>query len=177
MILNCIKPEIANILRKNKDCFWRNRSSTLQILSIRRIIEGVRAKKSPGNTIDFSKAFYSLLRGKMEQIFQAHGLAKEAVTAIEILCKNKKAKVRSPDGDKDFFDIDTKVLQENILTPYLYIICQDNVLWTPIDLNGKKSFTQSNKQMISCRNYNRRRLCRWSRTSCKFTSPSRIPTV
>ena len=36
--------EIDNILRKNQNGFRRNRSTTSQILTIRRILEGVRAK-------------------------------------------------------------------------------------------------------------------------------------
>ena len=40
-----IEPKIDNILRKNQNGFPRNRSTTSQILTIRRILEGVRAKK------------------------------------------------------------------------------------------------------------------------------------
>ena len=39
-----IEPKIDNILRKNKSGFRRNRSSTSQILTTCRILEGVRAK-------------------------------------------------------------------------------------------------------------------------------------
>ena len=41
---NCIEPKIDHILRKNQNGFRRNRSTTSQILNIRRILEGVRAK-------------------------------------------------------------------------------------------------------------------------------------
>ena len=41
---NRIEPKIDNILRKNQNGFRRNRSTTSQILTIRRILEGVRAK-------------------------------------------------------------------------------------------------------------------------------------
>ena len=40
-----IKPKIDNIPRKNQNGFRRNRSTTSQILTIRRILEGVRAKQ------------------------------------------------------------------------------------------------------------------------------------
>ena len=46
---NCIEPKIDNILWKNQNGFPRNRSTTSQILNIRRILEGVRAKKPTGN--------------------------------------------------------------------------------------------------------------------------------
>ena len=39
---NRIEPKIDNILRKNQNGFRRNRSTTSQILTIRRILEGVR---------------------------------------------------------------------------------------------------------------------------------------
>ena len=41
---NHIEPKIDNILRKNQNGFQRNRSTTSQILTIRRILEGIRAK-------------------------------------------------------------------------------------------------------------------------------------
>ena len=50
LLRNCIDPKIDNILRKNQNGFRRNRSTTSQILTIRRILAGVRAKKK--NTSD-----------------------------------------------------------------------------------------------------------------------------
>ena len=44
LLRNCIEPKIDNILRKNQNGFQRNRSSTSQILTIRRILEGVQEK-------------------------------------------------------------------------------------------------------------------------------------
>ena len=42
---NRIEPKIEKILWNNQNGFRRNRSTTSQILTIRRILEGVRAKK------------------------------------------------------------------------------------------------------------------------------------
>ena len=42
-LCNRIEPKIDNILRKNQNGFQRNRSTNSQILTIRRILEGVRA--------------------------------------------------------------------------------------------------------------------------------------
>ena len=72
--------------------------------------------------VDFTKAFESIHRGKMEQILQAYGLPKENVAAITILYRNTKVKVRSPDGDTEYFDIVAWVLQGDTLAPYLFII-------------------------------------------------------
>ena len=98
--------------RKNQNGFRRNRSTTSQILTIRRILEGVRAKNLQATLIfvDFSKAFDSIHRGKMEQILLAYGISKETVAAITILYRNTKVKVRSPDGDTEYFDIVVGVL-------------------------------------------------------------------
>ena len=52
LLRNRIEPEIDNILRKNQNGFRRNRSTTSQILTIHRILEGVRAKK-PTSDINF----------------------------------------------------------------------------------------------------------------------------
>ena len=48
----------------------------------------------------------------MEQILLAYGLPKETVEAwLMILYRNTKMKVRSPDGDTEYFDIVAGVLK------------------------------------------------------------------
>ena len=76
MILNRIRPEIDPILRKNQNGFRKNRSTLGQILTIRRILEGVKSKNLPLTLlfINFSKAFDSIKRNKMEQILQIYGI-------------------------------------------------------------------------------------------------------
>ena len=73
LLCNCIEPKIENILRKMQNGFQRNRSTTSQILTIHRILEGVYAKNLEATIlfVDFSKAFDSIHRGKMEQILLA----------------------------------------------------------------------------------------------------------
>ena len=65
----------------------------------------------------------------MEQILLTYGLLKETVSAIMILYKNTQVKFRLPDGDTDFLDIGTCVLQGDTLATYLFIICPDYVLY------------------------------------------------
>ena len=86
--------------------------------SIRRILEGVWAKNLQATIlfVDFTKAFDFIHRGEMEQILLAYDLPKETVAAIMILYRNTKVKVRSPDGDTDYFDIVAKVLQGDTLS-------------------------------------------------------------
>ncbi len=61
--------------------------------------------------VDFTKAFDSIYRGKMEQILLAYSLPKETIAAIMMLYRNTKVKIRSPVGDTDYFDIVVGVLQ------------------------------------------------------------------
>ena len=106
LLRNRIEPKIDNILRKNQNGFRRNRSMTSQILTTRRNLQAILL------FVDFTKAFDSIHRGKMEQILLAYGLPKETVAAITILYRNTKVKVRSPDGD-----ILAGVLQGDTLAP------------------------------------------------------------
>ena len=76
----------------------------------------------------------------MEQILLAYGLPKETVAAIMILYRNTKVKVRSPDGDTEYFDIVAGVLQGDTLAPHLFIICLDYVLRTSIDKIRENGF-------------------------------------
>ena len=144
LLRNRIEPKIDNILWKNQNGFRRNRSTTSQILTIRRILEGVRAKNLQATLlfVDFTKAFDSIYRGKMEQFLIAYGLPKETVAAITILYKNTKVKVRSPDGDTEYFDI----VAGDTLAPYLFIICLDYVLRTSIDKIKENGFELTKKR-------------------------------
>ena len=148
LLRNCIEPKINNMLRKNQNGFQRNRSMTSQILTIRRILEGVRAKNIQATLlfVDFTKAFDSIHRGKTEQILLAYGLPKETVAAITILYRNTKVKVWSPDGDTEYFDIVAGVLQGDTLAPYLFIICLDYVLGTLIDKIRENDFELTKKR-------------------------------
>ena len=148
ILRNRILPQIDKILRKNQNGFRRNRSTTSQILTIRRILEGVRAKNLQATLlfVDFTKAIDSIHRGEMEQILLAHGLPEETVAAITILYRNTKVKVRSPDGDTDYFDIVAGVLQGDTLAPYLFIICLDDELGTSIDNIRENGFMLTKKR-------------------------------
>ena len=54
--------------------------------------------------------------------------------------KNTKVKVRSPEGDTDYFDIVARVLQGDTLAPYHFIICLDYVLRASIGKMKDNSF-------------------------------------
>ena len=82
----------------------------------------------------------------MELILLAYGLPKETVAAIMILYKNTKVKVRSPDGDTEYFDIVAGVLQGDTLALYLFIICLDYVLRASIDKIRENGFELTKKR-------------------------------
>ena len=111
-------------------------------------LEGVQAKNIQATIlfVDFTKAFDSIHRGKIEQILPAYSIPKETVAAIMILYRNTKVKVRSPDGDTDYFDIVAGVLQGDTIAPYLFIICLDYVLRTSIDKIKENGFELTKKR-------------------------------
>ena len=117
-------------------------------LGLTKNYRGVRAKNLQATLIfvDFTKAFDSIHRGKMEQILLAYGIPKETVAAITILYRNTKVKVRSPDGDTEYFDIVARVLQGDTLAPYLFIICLDYVLRTSSDKTRGNGFELTKKR-------------------------------
>ena len=55
-------------------------------------------------------------------------------------------KVRSPDGDTEYFDIVAGVLQGDTLAPYLFIISLDYVLRTSFDKIREKGFKLTKKR-------------------------------
>ena len=55
-------------------------------------------------------------------------------------------KVRSPDGDIEYFDIVAGVLQGDTLAPYLFIICLDYVLRTSMDKIRENGFELTKKK-------------------------------
>ena len=82
----------------------------------------------------------------MEQILRAYGRPKETVAAITILYRNTKVKVRSPDGDIEYFDIVAGVLQGDTLALYLFIIWRDYLLRTSIDKIRENGFELTKKR-------------------------------
>ena len=67
MILNRIRPAIEPHLRINQNGFRPERTTTSQILALRRLIEGIKDKNLSAiiTFIDFKKAFDTIHRGKL----------------------------------------------------------------------------------------------------------------
>ena len=135
MLLNRIRPHLDDKLRPNQCGFREKRSTTKQILALRRIIEGIEDKNLSAvvTFIDFKKAFDTIHRGKMIKILKAYGIPDIIVHAIEDTYQGTKAKVITSDGDTDEFDILAGVLQGDTLAPYLFIIVLDYCLRSAIE--------------------------------------------
>ena len=127
LILNRIRSVIDPKLRYNQNGFRPKRTTVAQVLALRRIIEGVKANNLPAvmTFIDFSKAFDSIHRGKMIKILKAYGIPPTLLRAIETMYTSTKAKVVSPDGETELFDITAGVLQGDTLAPFLFVIVLD----------------------------------------------------
>lgn len=140
MILRRIVPVLDPLLRKNQNGFRKGRSTLSQILAIRRILEEMRKLNKDAFLcfVDFKKAFDSISREKMFEILKLYGLPGKIISAIKALYVSTKAKVVSPDGDSDTFDILAGVLQGDTLAPFLFIIVLDYVLRISVDLSNEK---------------------------------------
>ena len=123
LLRNHIENKIDNILRKNQNSFRRNRSTTSQILSIHRILEGVRVKH-------------------LEAQYYLSTSPRPLIPYTEGRWSNYYLLTASPkkQRDTDYFDIVAGVLQGDTLAPYLYIKCLDFVLTTSIDIMKENGF-------------------------------------
>ena len=159
LLRNRVEPKIENTLWKKPNGFQRNISTTSQNLTIRRIPEGIPAKNLVATIlfVDFNKVFDSIHKGKIEQILLANSLPKETVAVIIMLYRNTKVNVRSPDGDTNYFDIITGVLQGDTLATYLFIICLAYMLKTSIDKMKENGFKltkeRSRRRESMCREH------------------------
>ena len=139
MLLNRIQPQLDPHLRHNQNGFRPHRSTTSHILALRRIIEGVKRNhlKATLLFVDFSKAFDSIHRGKMIKILRAYGIPEQIVLVISKLYEGTRAKVLSPDGETEYFNILAGVLQGDTLAPFLFAIVIDYVMRKAV--NGKEA--------------------------------------
>ena len=143
MLLNRIRPDIYPTLRKNQNGFRTNRSTTGKMLTIQRILEGVKSKNLPATLlfIHFSQPFDAIYREKMKDILIIYSIPTEIINIILILYNNTRSMVRSPDGDTLFFDITTGVLHGDKLAQFICIICLHYILKKSVDSNLHLGFT------------------------------------
>ena len=85
----------------------KSRSTLYNIITLRRIIEGIKLKNLSLAMvfIDFSKDFDSIHRDRMFQILSAYGIPGSIIKSIRLIYEDSCAKVVTPDGDTQIFDI------------------------------------------------------------------------
>ena len=127
LILNRIRPQIDKHLRPSQNGFRPGRSTTAHILALRRLIEGVKKNnlKAAIIFVDFRKAFDSIHRGRMMKILKAYDVPEKLLCAINLMYQNTRAKVLTPDGETEQFEILAGVLQGDTLAPFLFAIVLD----------------------------------------------------
>ena len=138
MLLNRIRPRLDPLLRPNQNGFRTGRTTISQILALRRMIEGIKEfnLKAVITFIDFKKAFDMVHRGMMLKILEAYGIPISLVNAISGGYKNTRARVLTPDGQTEEFQIHSGVLQGDTLAPYIFVIMLDYALRQAI--NGRE---------------------------------------
>ena len=135
MLLNRLTPFLEPILRKNQNGFRKGRTTIAQILSLRRIIEEMKNHNKEVTLcfVDFKKAFDSINREIMFKILPLYGIPDPIISAIKVLYTNTIAKVLTPDGETEQFDILAGVLQGDTLAPFLFIMVLDYALRISLD--------------------------------------------
>ena len=122
IVTKVIKRMILNqILRPNQNGFTPERSTTVNILALRRLIERAKERnlKATLAFLDFKKAFSNLHWEKMSNILRAYTITEQTVRAIGLLFKGTKLKVISVYRDTEFFESLAGVLQSDTLAPYI----------------------------------------------------------
>jgi hypothetical protein len=130
LLLNRLRPVVDAILRNNQAGFRPGRSTIEQINALRRIIEGAKRNQLALVIIfvDFKKAFDSILRNAMFEILRLYGIPLEIINAIRQLYNNSKGVVSVNGKTSDPFDINTGVLQGDVLAPFLFVIVIDYIM-------------------------------------------------
>ena len=130
MIMNRIRPVLDPLLRNSQNGFRKKRTTVGQIVALRRLLEGVRTNNLSCvlTFIDFKKAFDTIHRGKLMEILRAYGVPEKIVSAIAATYAQTWAKIRTPDGDSESFQILGGVLQGDTLAPFLFIVALDYAL-------------------------------------------------
>ena len=82
----------------------------------------------------------------MFKMMPLYGIPDQIFSAIEALYINTNAKVLTPDGETEQFDILAGVLQGDTLAPFLFILVLDYVLRISLDSNNNLGLLLSSRQ-------------------------------
>ena len=94
----------------------------------------------------YSENLWKLWMNQSQKYFSPMASPKKPSQPKWCYIKTQKVKVRSPDGDTDYFDMVAGVLLGDTLAPYPFIICLDYMLRMSIDLMKENSFRLAKKR-------------------------------
>ena len=131
VLLSRIRGKVELLLPYNQNGFHPGRYTVQHVLFLRRILEQCRVRQNTNCVVvfvNFSKAFNSVSRARMELILPSYGIPSKIVKAIMSMYSCTSATVITPDGQSDPFDITSGVLQGDTLSPFLFFIVVDYVM-------------------------------------------------
>ena len=151
LLLNCIKPEIEKIIRKNQNDFWRNRS-TSQILTICWIL-GVCVKNLEVTLlfVDFSKDSWLHTQRKDRANTSGEWSPEETITAIMILW----IELPWPENPANTYTLHTETLDScfDLIRSH-----QQRILWS-LPLEIEPATTDCRAETVDCGSVVEFRLC------------------
>ena len=125
MIMNIIRPHVDNHYGINHSSFKRGGTTTSQITTLKRLIEGVKYNNQESilKFIDFKKAFDNIHRTILT-ILKSYGIPEELLTGISIMYEDTTTNVGlTLDGETDTFK-----LKGDTLASYIFVIV-NIMLW------------------------------------------------
>ena len=139
ILLHIIAERIRNHLEEElppaQAGFRKGRGTRNQIGNIRNLMEKCREFQHPVFLcfIDYSKAFDCIQHKRLWKIMNEMGFPTHIIQLIQALNQDQEAKVRSENGDTEWFTIGQGVRQGCILSPYLFNIYAEYIMRQALD--------------------------------------------
>jgi ribonuclease HI len=131
ILLGRLQDVLESKLRINQNGFRPNRSTTQQVLALKRIIEECDMKQQSQMVavfIDFTKAFDSVSWFAIRAILTSYDVPCELIDCILSLYTNANTRIKTTEGLSNSIQLSVGVLQGDTLAPYLFIIVMDYVM-------------------------------------------------
>ena len=132
---------------KSRRFLWKIRTAFKEIASHHIFWQTIKSSKSTGKKSWGNSIVHKFLRGIWSHTQRKTGANTTCIESSQRNCycyndalQKTKAMVYSPDGDTKFFNIVAVVLHRDSFTPYLFILCQDHIFCTSIDLVKENCF-------------------------------------
>ena len=143
MTLNRTQIKINRHFLPNQNGFRQGKSTIAHTLVLRRLIKCVKSHnlKAVLTFVDFRKAFDSIHRGRILRILRAYDVPDRIVQVIGLMYNGTSARILTPDGNTDYFEILAGVLQGDTLSAFLFAIVIDYTMRKANDTKkGKLGF-------------------------------------